>query len=240
MAGSIQTAVADDLTLCWASWDPANALVELSKDFEKESGHRMSFEFVPWPNFADRMLNELNSGGGLCDLMIGDSQWIGGAAENGQYIKLNDFFAKEGISMDDFIPATVTGYSEWPKGTPNYWALPAFGDVVGWTYRKDWFERPELQKAYKDKYGRDLAVPKNLAELKDIAQFFQNRQIDGKTVYGAAIYTERGSEGITMGVTNALYNYGFEYSNPAKPYDLKGICEFQRSGGRPRVLQRVV
>ena len=39
MAGSIQTAVADDLTLCWASWDPANALVELSKDFEKESGH---------------------------------------------------------------------------------------------------------------------------------------------------------------------------------------------------------
>jgi len=223
MAGSIQTAVADDLTLCWASWDPANALVELSKDFEKESGHRMSFEFVPWPNFADRMLNELNSGGGLCDLMIGDSQWIGGAAENGQYIKLNDFFAKEGISMDDFIPATVTGYSEWPKGTPNYWALPAFGDVVGWTYRKDWFERPELQKEYKDKYGRDLAVPKNLAELKDIAQFFQNRKIDGKTVYGAAIYTERGSEGITMGVTNALYNYGFEYSNPAKPYDLKGF-----------------
>lgn len=223
MAGSIQTAVADDLTLCWASWDPANALVELSKDFEKESGHRMSFEFVPWPNFADRMLNELNSGGGLCDLMIGDSQWIGGAAENGQYIKLNDFFAKEGISMDDFIPATVTGYSEWPKGTPNYWALPAFGDVVGWTYRKDWFERPELQKEYKDKYGRDLAVPKNLAELKDTAQFFQNRQIDGKTVYGAAIYTERGSEGITMGVTNALYNYGFEYSNPAKPYDLKGF-----------------
>ena len=139
MAGSIQAAVADDLTLCWASWDPANALVELSKDFEKESGHKMSFEFVPWPNFADRMLNELNSGGGLCDLMIGDSQWIGGAAENGQYIKLNDFFAKEGISMDDFIPATVTGYSEWPKGTPNYWALPAFGDVVGWTYRKDWF-----------------------------------------------------------------------------------------------------
>ena len=223
MAGSIQAAVADDLTLCWASWDPANALVELSKDFEKESCHKMSFEFVPWPNFADRMLNELNSGGGLCDLMIGDSQWIGGAAENGQYIKLNDFFAKEGISMDDFIPATVTGYSEWPKGTPNYWALPAFGDVVGWTYRKDWFERPELQKEYKGKYGRDLAVPKSLDELKDIAQFFQNRKIDGKTVYGAAIYTERGSEGITMGVTNALYNYGFEYSNPAKPYDLKGF-----------------
>lgn len=224
-AGTLGTApvYAADLTLCWAAWDPANALVELSKDFEAESGHKMTFEFVPWPNFADRMLNELNSGGKLCDLMIGDSQWIGGAAENGHYIKMNDFFAKEGIDMADFIPATVTGYAEWPKGTPNYWALPAFGDVVGWTYRKDWFSRPELQAEFKKKHGRDLDAPKTLEELKQIGEFFQGREIDGKKVYGASIYTERGSEGITMGVTNALYNYGFLYENPDKPYDLEGF-----------------
>ena len=220
---SLTAAQAEDLTLCWAAWDPANALVELSKDFEAQSGNTMHFEFVPWPNFADRMLNELNSGGHLCDLLIGDSQWIGGAAENGQYLKLNEFFDANGITMEDFIPATVTGYSEWPKNTPNYWALPAFGDVVGWTYRKDWFERPELQSEFQEKYGRALAVPTTLDELKDIAEFFQNRDIDGKTVYGAAIYTERGSEGITMGVTNALYNFGFSYDNPDKPYDLDGF-----------------
>ncbi len=216
-------AKANELTLCWAAWDPANALIELSKDFEAQSGVTMNFEFVPWPNFADRMLNELNSGGQLCDLMIGDSQWIGLGAEAGHYIKLNDFFEANGISMEDFIPATVTGYSEWPKGTPNYWALPAFGDVVGWTYRKDWFERPELQAEFKEKYGRDLGVPATLAELKDIAEFFQGREIDGTTVYGAAIYTERGSEGITMGVTNVLYNYGFQYGNPENPYELEGF-----------------
>ncbi|MEM9812389.1 MAG: extracellular solute-binding protein [Pseudomonadota bacterium] len=216
-------AQADDLTLCWAAWDPANALIELSKDFEAQSGHSMSFEFVPWPNFADRMLNELNSGGQLCDLMIGDSQWIGLGAEAGHYVKLNDFFDANGITMDDFIPATVTGYSEWPKGTPNYWALPAFGDVVGWTYRKDWFGRPELQEEFQSTYGRPLDVPSTLAELKDIAEFFQDREIDGTTVYGAAIYTERGSEGITMGVTNALYNYGFLYEDPETPYQLDGF-----------------
>ena len=217
------SAQAADLTLCWAAWDPANALVEMSKDFEAASGHKMSFEFVPWPNFADRMLNELNSGGKLCDLLIGDSQWIGGAAENGQYVKLNDFFDAEGIKMDDFLPATVTGYAEWPKNTPNYYALPAYADVVGWTYRKDWFERPELQTEFKEKHGRDLAAPTTLEELKEIGEFFQGREIDGKKVYGAAIYTERGSEGITMGVTNALYNYGFLYENPEKPYDLEGF-----------------
>ena len=45
-------------------------------------------------------------------------------------------------------------------------------------------------------------------------EFFQGREIDGKPSM-ARIYTERGSEGITMGVTNALYNYGFE--NPTAP-----------------------
>ena len=221
--GAASAAHAEDLTLCWAAWDPANALVELSKEYEAQSGNKMSFEFVPWTNFTDRMLNELNSGGKLCDLMIGDSQWIGGAAENNQYVKLNDFFVANGISMDAFIPATVTGYSEWPKNTPNYWSLPAFGDVVGWTYRKDWFARPELQAEFKTKYGRDLAVPATYAELKDIADFFQNRDIDGTKVYGASIYTERGSEGITMGVMNTLYGFGFKYDNPEKPYDMEGF-----------------
>lgn len=222
-SGLSTAAAAEDLTLCWAAWDPANALIELSKDFEAKSGHNMNFEFVPWPSFADRMLNELNSGGQLCDLMIGDSQWIGGGAENGHYVKLNDFFDANGITMDDFIPATVTGYSEWPKNTPNYYALPAFGDVVGWSYRKDWFERPELQSEFMEKHGYKLDAPKTLEQLKDIAAFFQGREIDGTTVYGVSLYTERGSEGITMGITNALYNYGFLYENPDKPYDLEGF-----------------
>src|SRR3984957_19252409 len=216
-------AEAKQLTLCWAAWDPANALVELGKDFTTKTGIDMKYEFVPWTSYADRFLNELNSKGKLCDLIIGDSQWIGGAAENGHYVKLNDFFKKEGITMDDFMPATVVGYSEWPKNTPNYWALPAMGDAIGWTYRKDWFARPEIQAEFKKKYGRDLAPPETYDQLKEIAEFFQGREIDGKKVYGAYIYTERGSEGITMGVTNVLYDWGFQYENPKKAYQMEGF-----------------
>jgi multiple sugar transport system substrate-binding protein len=214
---------AKDLTLCWAAWDPANALVELSKDFTAKTGIAMKFEFVPWPNFADRFINELNSQGNLCDLIIGDSQWIGGSAENGHYVKLNDFFAKEGIKMDDFMPATVVGYSEWPKNTPNYWGLPAMADAVGWTYRKDWFAKPELRAEFKAKYNRELEPPKTWDELIEVAKFFTGKEIDGKKVYGAYVFSERGSEGITMGVTNAMYNYGFDYMDPKKPYQMAGI-----------------
>ena len=124
--------------------------------------------------------------------------------------------------MDDFAPATVYAYSTWPKGEPNYYALPAMGDANGWFYRKDWFARPEIQAAFKEKYGRDLAEPKTQKELLEIAQFFQGREIDGQTVYGASIFTERGSEGITMGATGALYAWGFKYENTPGKYDMEG------------------
>ena len=94
---------------------------------------------------------------------------------------------------------------------------------------RDWFSRPELQAEFKQKYGHDLAVPKTFEELKHIAEFFQGRVIDGKTVYGAAIYTERGSEGITMGAMDVLYSYGFEYQNPDKPYELEGYVNSEKS-----------
>lgn len=216
-------AQAKSLTLCWAAWDPANAIVELGKDFTAQTGIEMKYEFVPWTSYADRFLNELNTHSKLCDLIIGDSQWIGGSAENGHYVKLNDFFEKEKISMDDFMPATVLGYAEWPKNTPNYWALPAMADAVGWTYRKDWFARPDLQAEFKKQYGRDLAPPTTYDELIQVGKFFQGREIDGKKVYGAYIFTERGSEGITMGVTNVMYDYGFNYDDPKKPYRMEGV-----------------
>ncbi|TIW32898.1 MAG: extracellular solute-binding protein, partial [Mesorhizobium sp.] len=53
--------------------------------------------------------------------------------------------------------------------------------------------------------------------------------IDGKTVYGASIYTERGSEGITMGAMDVLYSFGFNYENPDKPYEMDGFVNSEKS-----------
>ena len=138
--------------------------------------------------------------------------------------------------MDDFVPATVVGYSEWPKNTPNYWALPAMGDVVGWTYRKDWFRSPNCRRNSRRSTAGSSPHP-DYDQLKQIAEFFQSREIDGKKVYGASIYTERGSEGITMGVTDVLYDFGFKYENPDKPYEMEGFVNSDRCGEGARILQ---
>ena len=197
----------------------------------------MKFEFVPWPNFADRMLNELNRKGKLCDLIIGDSQWIGGSAESGHYVKLNDFFAKEGIKISDFAPATVTGYAEWPKGTPNYWALPAMGDALGWTYRKDWFSKPELQAEFKKKHNRDLGPPKTWTEFKQVAEFFSGRQIDGKKVYGTYLFTERGIRRHHDGREQRALPDGLQVPGPEEAVCDGRLRQQRRRDQGPGVLQ---
>ncbi len=40
LASAPAAAQSKQLTLCWAAWDPANALVELGKDFTKEPASR--------------------------------------------------------------------------------------------------------------------------------------------------------------------------------------------------------
>ena len=96
-------------------------------------------------------------------------------------------------------------------------------DAVGWTYRKDWFAKPELRAEFKAKYDRELEPPKTWDELIESRSSSPASEIDGKKVYGAYVFSERGSEGITMGVTNAMYNYGFDYKDPKKPYQMAGF-----------------
>jgi multiple sugar transport system substrate-binding protein len=96
------------------------------------------------------------------------------------------------------------------------------GDANGCFWRKDWFARDDIRAAFKDATGRELGEPKSQKEMLEIAQIFKGREIDGKTVYGAAIFTERGPEGIMMGITLALYPWGFKYENTPGSFDMEG------------------
>ncbi len=213
----------DSLTICWAKWDPANALKEISKTFTKQTGIHIKYELEPWTSYTARFQKSLNEKSQECDIIFGDSQWLGGAVEKGHYVKLNDFLDREKISLDGFVPATVEAYSTWPKGTKNYWAIPAMGDAVGWTYRKDWFNRRELKEEFQQTYGWSLERPRSWNELVDIANFFQGRIIDGKKVYGAAIYTEGQAEGITMGFTSAFHAWGAQLHSPNNTSTIDGF-----------------
>ena len=197
---------AQELTIFWAEWDPANYLQELANQYEAETGVKVTVETTPWSDFQTKAFAEFNAKGDAYDMVVGNSQWLGAASEGGHYVDLTDF-VKENNVLEKMAPATVKFYSEYPGNSGKYWSIPTEGDAVGWSYRKDWFEDPKEKEAFKAKYGYELGVPKTWKEMTEIAEFFhrpdQNR-------YGIAIYTQNQYDGLAMGFENALFSYGGE------------------------------
>ena len=215
---------AQELTIFWAEWDPANYLQELANEYEKETGVKVTVETTPWADFQTKAFTEFNAKGSAYDMVVGDSQWTGAASEAGHYVDLTDFFNKHKLN-ETMAPATVKYYSEYPANSGKYWSVPAEGDAVGWSYRKDWFEDPKEMEAFKAKYGYDLAPPKDWKQLRDIAEFFYRP--DEKR-YGIAIYTDNSYDGLVMGVENAMFSFGGELGDYAN-YKVDGIINSEKN-----------
>src|SRR4051794_9157291 len=109
-------------------------------------------------------------------------------------------------------PASMTYYSEYPKGSSRYWAVPLEADAIGWDYRKDWFEDASEMKALKKKSGYAPAPPKTWKQLRDIAEFFYRPHAKPPR-YGIAIYTEQNADGLANGLMSELFSYGGELGN---------------------------
>jgi multiple sugar transport system substrate-binding protein len=198
-----------ELNILWAQWSPADYLAQLAKDYEAQTGIKVNVIQEPWGSFGDRFYTEMAASGTAWDMVIGDSQWIGQGAKSGWYVDLTDFLNSNGIT-DTVTPATLTYYGEYPAGSGKYYAYPTEGDADGWAYRKDLFENPDEMAAFKEKYGYDLAVPKDYNQLKDIAEFF-TRPDQG--LYGLAIYTQKDYDAITMGVENTMFSWGAQWQD---------------------------
>jgi hypothetical protein len=216
--------MAQELTIFWAEWDPANYLQELANEYEKETGVKVTVETTPWSDFQTKAFTEFNAKGSAYDMIVGDSQWLGAASEAGHYVDLTDFVTDNKV-LDTMAPATVKFYSEYPGKSGKYWSIPAEGDAVGWSYRKDWFEDPKEMEAFKAKYGYDLAPPKDWKALRDIAEFFHRP--DEKR-YGVAIYTDNSYDAMAMGFENALFSYGGELGDPVT-YQVDGIINSDKA-----------
>jgi multiple sugar transport system substrate-binding protein len=55
------TASAQELTIFWAEWDPANYLQELVNEYEAETGVVVTVETTPWQDFQTKAFTEFNA-----------------------------------------------------------------------------------------------------------------------------------------------------------------------------------
>ena len=76
-------ASAEELTIFWAEWDPANYLQELVNEYTNETGVTVTVQTTPWPDFQTKAFAEFNAKGDAYDMVVGNSQWLGAGSTGG-------------------------------------------------------------------------------------------------------------------------------------------------------------
>lgn len=170
-------------------WYEANVL---TKAFEDITGIKVVHEITGEDDVIKKLSAQLDLNYNIYDAYISDSDLIGTHYRSGNVIAISDFIKNEGASvtlptldLNDFIGLDfVTGPDN------KIYQLPDQQFANLYWYRHDWFQRPELRKRFKARYGYELDVPINWSAYEDIAEFFtvHVKEIDGQRVYGHMDY----------------------------------------------------
>ena len=167
----------------------------LAKAFQEITGIKVNHQVLGEGEVVQAVQTQMQTNRNLYDGYINDSDLIGTHSRLQAAISLTDWIKGDGkdvtsptLDIDDFIGKSFT---TGPDG--KLWQLPDQQFANLYWFRKDWFDRPDLKKRFKDKYGYDLGVPVNWSAYEDIAEFFTNdvKQIDGVRVYGHMDYGKR-------------------------------------------------
>ena len=167
----------------------------LTKAFEEITGIKVNHQLLGEGEVVQAVQTQMQTQRNLYDGYINDSDLIGTHARLQLAYNLSDMMAGDwaattnpGLDLEDFIGASFT---TGPDG--KLYQLPDQQFANLYWFRKDWFDREDLQAQFKEIYGYDLGVPVNWSAYEDIAEFFSVhvKEIDGTTVYGHMDYGKR-------------------------------------------------
>jgi glycerol transport system substrate-binding protein len=167
----------------------------LARAFSEITGINLKHDLIQEGDVIEKLQTQMQSGRNVYDAYVNDSDLIGTHFRYGAVVPLSDWMAGEGkdvtlptLDIDDFIGKSFT---TGPDG--KLYQLPDQQFANLYWFRADWFERPDLQERFREKYGYELGVPVNWSAYEDIAEFFTNdvREIDGVRVYGHMDYGKK-------------------------------------------------
>lgn len=178
----------------WSSPDNADALAELAQLFMEEYPD-IEVEVTPtsWEVLYAQILADIRVGTGAFDVTTWDLMTGGSIAEGmvdlAKFREDNPDLVDPDYDIEDFIPTAWHVYGMWGDKNIGY---PFYGANMWLFYRKDYFEDPDLQAAFKEAYGWDLAPPATWEEAVDVVKFFTKAENpDSPTEYGIALMFPR-------------------------------------------------
>ncbi len=227
--GLATPAHAENVTIRMAvpDWPPTRIMKQLADEFyQAPSGNTVTLEpdFIPWPDYQNRLSASLTSGEQRYHMAVSDSQWLGQFIEGGYYKNLTDIIAADPelqAIFDDLNQNLVDAYSTYPHKTENYYGFPQMPDVLITYYREDVFCNEAEAAAFNSQYGYDLpCTPEEMNDVdwdmvRDFGEFFQRTagdELAGATLdddfFGIAYQAGKGYDFSSMQINAFVWQHG--------------------------------
>jgi multiple sugar transport system substrate-binding protein len=172
---------------------------EVRAEFEAATGAKLEIVEVPFAEHFPKFVDDCATESGTYDTSIAGAWWLG------------DFIANDCIiSYDEYIADTSGKFPAWdyedvqpgPRNLLEYggskYMVANDHDGQVMYYRSDLIADPEHGKAFKEKYGYDLGAPTTWQQFRDVAEYFNGKDLngDGEADNGLTMHLKVGGQGM--------------------------------------------
>jgi len=170
----------ETLTMIGEELPPLEGLDGVKKEFEDITGVKVKIEMYGHEEAIEKVTLDFAGATGIYDLVIQPHRTLGKYVESGWLEPLDKYYEDPKLRDPEFDFDKVVLNPYWYRETCMYkgkrYGFPLhFISMYLW-WRYDWFEHPEEQAAFKEKYGYELPSPPiTWKEYYDVSEFFTRK-----------------------------------------------------------------
>jgi multiple sugar transport system substrate-binding protein len=207
------------------STPPSNYIRDvLAPEFEEKTGIDVEIETTSWDQMYDKAIKDMEAGTGIYDMVYIEQDIIYAYLARDFLVDITQTLQDDAsLKAPEVDEANFTTFADYFKNADGHlFGVPMEAFIKVYLYRTDLFSDPDIQAAFKEKTGRDLAPAKTHEEYTEIAEFFTAwGEEQGEDLWGTTAQAHTGHPASwyeffeTIAPTFGVYNWGI---NPDENY----------------------
>ncbi|MCX7645177.1 MAG: extracellular solute-binding protein [Rhodobacteraceae bacterium] len=205
------------------STPPSNYIKDvLAPQFEAATGIKVEIETTSWDQMYDKAIKDMEAGTGIYDMVYIEQDIIYAYLARNFLVDITQALAdKPELKAPTFDEGKFTSFANYFKDANGHlFGVPMEAFIKLYLYRKDLFEDPAIQAAFKEKTGRDLKPATTHEEYTAIADFFtEYGKENGLELWGSTAQAHTGHPASwyeffeSVAPTFGVWNWGIDANN---------------------------
>jgi multiple sugar transport system substrate-binding protein len=173
------------------------AIGELKNEFEAATGAKLTLAQFTHQDLFPNFMSDLTTRMGKYDAAYAGAWWLGELVAGDHILSYDRYYKDPRFpqwGLADILPAprSLLSYA----GRKYMVANDHDGQIM--YYRRDLLEDAQHRSAFQQKYGYALGVPKTWAQFRDVAEYFNGRDLngDGEPDHGLSMHLKVGAQGM--------------------------------------------